>query len=108
GKCRAWVRGYDGGAIAGFPRGQAFVSSCRLVKSAQEAHGKRYGPSGKKIGHAHLTWAVAEAAGLFLKNNEPAQTYLAKLATRHGKGKGPSILPPPLGRGGSCMLKHHL
>jgi len=108
GNILALVMRYESEPITRFPRGQAFVSSCRLVKSAQEAHGKRYGPSGKKIGHAHLTWAVAEAAGLFLKNNEPAQTYLAKLATRHGKGKALSILAPKLGRAVYCMLKPHV
>jgi transposase len=81
-----------------FPWVQAFVSSCRLVKSAQESHGKRDGTSGKKIGNAHLTWAFSEAAVRFLKNNEPAQTYLAKLATRHGQGKALSILARQLGR----------
>jgi transposase len=35
-----------------FPRVQQFVSSCRLVKCARDAAGKRYGTSGKKIGHA--------------------------------------------------------
>jgi transposase len=59
---------------ARFPRVQKFVSSCRLVKSARESHGKRHGPSGKKIGNAHLTWAFSEAAVLFLKHNAPAQT----------------------------------
>jgi transposase len=39
--------------ITRFPRVQAFVSHCRLVKSAQESNGKRYGTSGKKIGNAH-------------------------------------------------------
>jgi transposase len=58
---------------ARFPRGQEFVSYCRLVKSARESHGKRSGTSGKKIGHAHLKWAFSEAAVLFLKNNEPAK-----------------------------------
>ena len=91
--------------IARFPRVQACVSSCRVVKRAKESKGQRYGPSGKKIGNAQLQWAFAEAAVLFLKNHEPAPQYLAKLATRHGKGKALSILAHKLGRAVYCMLK---
>jgi transposase len=94
--------------ITRFPRVQAFVSSCRLVKSAKESKGKRYGTSSKKIGNAHLTWAVSEAAVRFRTNNEPAQQYLAKLATRHGKGKALSILAHKLGRAVYFMLKQHV
>ena len=78
----------------------------RLVKSARESTGKRHGPSAKKIGNAHRKWAFSEAAGLFLKNNAPAQKYLATLATRHGKGKALSILAHKLGRAVYYMLKH--
>jgi transposase len=48
-----------------FPRVQAFVSYCRLVKCAQESAGKRYGTSGTNMGHAYLKWAFSEAAVLF-------------------------------------------
>ena len=61
-----------------FPRGQAFVSSCRLVKWAKESAGKRYGTSGKKIGHASLKWAFSEAAVLFLRHNPAGQKFLAQ------------------------------
>jgi transposase len=104
----ALVLRYELEEIARFPRVQEFVSSCRLVKSARESNGKRHGPSGKKSGHAHLTWAFSEAAVLFLKNNEPAQQYLAKLATKHGKGKALSILAHKLGRAVYFMLKPHV
>jgi transposase len=105
GNILALVRLYEIEDIARFPRVQAFVSYGRLVKSARESNGKRHGPSGKKIGNAHLTWACSEAAVLFLKHNEPAQKYLATLATRHGKGKALSILAHTLGRAVYCMLK---
>jgi transposase len=59
--------------IARFPRGQDFVSSCRLGKGAQASAGTRYGTSGAKIGHASLTWAFAEAAVRFLRNNPTGQ-----------------------------------
>jgi transposase len=108
GKLLALVMLYAIEDIARFPRVQEFVSYGRLVKSARESNGKRHGPSGKKIGNAHLTWAFSEAAVLVLKHNEPAQQHLAKLATRHGKGKALSILAHKLGRAVYCMLKHHV
>jgi transposase len=108
GNILALVLLYEIEQIARFPRVQEFVSYCRLVKSAKESNGKRYGTSGKKIGNVHLKWAFSEAAGLSLKHNEPAPKYLAKLATRHGKGKALSILAHKLGRAAYFMLKQRV
>ena len=108
GNILALVRRYAIEESARFPRVQAFVSYARLVKSAREANGQRHGTSGKKIGHAPLTWALSEAAVLFLKNNEPAQQYLAKLATKHGNGKALSILAHTLGRAVYFRLKQQV
>ena len=92
-------------AIRRFPRGQEFVSYCRLVQWAKESAGKRYGPSGKKIGNAYLKWAFSEAAGLFLRNNPTGQKSLARLAKKHGKGKALSVLAHKLARAVYDMLK---
>jgi transposase len=81
GELLALVMLYEIEDIARFPRVQDFTSYCRLVKSARESNGKRYGTSGKKIGNAHLKWAFSEAAVLFLKNNEPAKKYLRSSLT---------------------------
>ena len=89
-----------------FPTVQDFVSYCRLVKSAKESNGKKYGPSGKKIGNAHLKWAFSEAAALFLKGNEPGKKYLDRLANKHNKGKALSILAHKMGRAVYFMLKN--
>ena len=78
--------------IKRFPRVQDFASDCRLVKCARESAGKRSGTSGSTIGHAHLTWACSEAAVLFLRANPAAQTWLARLEKKHGKGKALTIL----------------
>ena len=64
--------------IARFPRVQDFVSYCRLVKCAKESNGKRLGTAGKKIGNVHLRWAFAEAAVLFLRQNQPGKEYFTK------------------------------
>jgi transposase len=105
GNILALVRLDEIAQITRFPRVQAFVASCRLGKSAKESKGQRYGTSGQKLGNAPRTWAVSEAAGRLLTNNEPAQQYLATLATRHGKGKALSILAHQLGRAVYFMRK---
>ncbi len=84
--------------IKRFPRVQDFVSYSRLVKSAKESGGKRYGTSGSKIGNAHLKWAFSEAAVLFLRRNPEAMKYKRRLQKKHGKAKALSILAHKLGR----------
>ena len=69
---------YDIHDLQRFPRVQDCVSSCRLVQCAQESAGKRYGPSGTKIGTASLTWAFSEAAVLFVRANPAGQKSLAR------------------------------
>ena len=97
---------YEIESIEPFPSVQDFVSYCRLVKCIKESNGKKYGPSGKKIGNAHLKWAFSEAAVLFLKGNEPAKKYLQRLTHKHGKAKALSILAHKLGRAVYFMLKN--
>jgi transposase len=88
-----------------FPRGQDFVSYCRLVQGAQESAGKRYGISGAKSGNAYLKGAFSEAAVLFLRHNPVGQTYLTRLEKKHGKGKALTILAHTLARAVSYILK---
>jgi transposase len=78
---------YEIHAIQRVPRGQDFVSSCRLVKGATESVGKRYGTSGTQSGHTSLTWAFSEAAVRFLRANPVGQTSFGRLEKKHGKGK---------------------
>ena len=90
--------------IARFPRVQDFVSYCRLVKCAKESGGKRLGTSGKKLGNVPLRWAFAEAAILFLRQNQLGKEYFAKLAHKHGKAKALTVLGHKLGRAVYYML----
>ena len=90
--------------IARFPRVQDFVSYCRLVKCAKESGGKRLGTSGKKIGNVHLRWAFAEAAVLFLRQNQPGKEYFTKLEHKHGKAKALTVLAHKLARAVYYML----
>jgi transposase len=93
--------------IQRFPRVQDFVSYCRLVTCAQEAAGKRYGPSGTQIGKAYLTWAFAEAAVLFLRNNPQGQKSLPRLEKTHGKGTACTVLAQKLARAVYPRLQRH-
>jgi transposase len=88
-----------------FPCVQDFVSYGRLVKCAKESAGKRYGPSGSKMGNAYLTWAFSEAAVLFLRANPAGQNYLARLENTHGTGKALTVLAHKLARAVYYMLK---
>ena len=98
GQILALVILYEIPDIARFPRVQDFVSDCRLGKCAKESGGKRLGTSGKKIGTGHLRWAVAEAAVLVLRHNQPGKEYFAKLEHKHGKAKALTVLAHKLGR----------
>jgi transposase len=87
-----------------FPRVQDGVSSGRLVTCAQASAGKRYGTSGTKMGNASLTWALSEAAALFLRHHPEAQTSLARWEQKHGKGKALTLVAHKLARAVSYRL----
>jgi transposase len=105
GKIVSLVLRYEIHDIRRFPRVQAFVSDCRLVKCAKESVGKRSGTSGTRLGHAYLQWAFSEAAVLFLRDNPAGQQYLARLEKQHGKGKALTMLAHQLARAVYDMLK---
>jgi transposase len=84
---------------------QDFASYCRLVKPAKESGGKRLGSGGAKIGNVHLKWAFSEAAVLFLRKNEAAKIFRAKLTRRHGKAKSLTILAHKIARAVYFILK---
>ena len=96
---------YEVGDIDRFESVQAFASYARLVKCKAESAGKSYGTQGNKIGNAHLKWAFSEAAVLYLRGNDKAQTYLARLQKRMSKAKALSALAHKLGRCIYFMLK---
>ena len=104
GQMLALVLRYEIQDIARFPRVQDFVSYCRLVKCAKESNGKRLGTSGKKIGNVHLRWAFAEAAILFLRQNQPGKEFFMKLEHQPGKAKALTVLAHKLARAVFYML----
>jgi transposase len=105
GKILSLVILYEIHDINRFPSVQDFASYCRLVKPAKESGGKRLGSGGAKIGNVHLKWAFSEAAVLFLRKNEPAKIYRARLVKRHGKAKSLTILAHKIARAVFFILK---
>ena len=75
------------------------------MKCTTASAGTRYGTSGTTIGHADLTWAFSEAAGVFLRNHPAGQTYLTTREKKHGKGKAFTRLAHQLGRAVYDILK---
>ncbi len=96
---------YEIGDINRFPSVQQFASYSRLVKCKAESAGKTYGTSSNKIGNGYLKWAFSEAAVLYLRGNDNAKRYLAKLQKRMSKGKALSALAHKIGRCVYFMLR---
>jgi Transposase IS116/IS110/IS902 family len=105
GKLRRRVLWYDRHDLARFPRGQACVSSGRVVTCAQEAAGTRSGPSGTKRGHAYRPWAFADAAVLVLRHPPAGHQSLVRFENTHGPGQALTVLAPQLARAVSHLLK---
>ena len=105
GKVLALVILYEIQDIRRFPKVGNFISYARLVKCAHESAGKRTKGGHNKVGNAHLKWAFSEAAGLFLRDNEPAKRLQQKLVSKYGKAKALSIIAQKLGRTVYFMLK---
>lgn len=57
------------------------------------------------MGNAHLRWAFAEAACLFLRGSERARQWKQKQQKRHGSGKALAILAARLARAVWHMLR---
>jgi len=93
--------------IKRFPRVQDFSSYARLIKPVKESNGKWAGKTNKKIGNAHLKWAIKEAAILMLRESGQAKDYLARLQKKYNKGKALGILTHKLGRAIYYMLKNN-
>ena len=104
GKVLALTMLYEVNDIDRFKRVQQFCSYARLVKGQKVSAGKRLGSMGAKMGNRHLKWAFSEATVLFLRESERAKAYLARLESKHGKGKALSILSAKLGRAVYFML----
>jgi transposase len=106
GQILALVILYEVNTIKRFPTVQNFSSYCRLIRPEKESDGKWAGKSNKKIGNAHLKWAIREAAMLFLRESEEAKRFVDKSAAKSEKGKALGIFTHKLGRSIYFMLKN--
>jgi hypothetical protein len=102
------VRRSDLSDINRVPRGQAFAASGRLGKGATASNGTRAGSSGTNLGHAHLTWAFAEAAVFFLRDPPAGQQLLVSLEQNPGQGKAFPLFAHPLSRAVSYLFKRQV
>jgi len=82
-----------------------FLSYARLVPCLHESAGKKLGAGGKKIGNAHLRWAFAEVACLFLRGSERARKWKQKQENKHGSGKALGVLAARLARAVYHLLR---
>jgi transposase len=105
GKVLALVLLYELHDIGRFAKAGEFLSYARLVRCAHTSANKKLGSGGKKIGNAHLRWAFAEAACLFLRGSERAKRWKQQQAARRGEGKALAILAAKLGRTVYHMLR---
>jgi transposase len=105
GKVLALILLYEMHNVQRFDQVGQFLSYARLVRPVHESAGKKLGSGGKKIGNAHLRWAFAEAACLFLRASERAKKWKQKQAAQRGDGKALAVLAAKLGRAVYHMLR---
>jgi transposase len=105
GKILALILLYELHDVQRFRHAGEFLSYARLVRCVHESAGKKLGSGGKKIGNAHLRWAFAEAACLFLRCSERAKKWKQQQASRRGEGKALAVLAARLGRAVYHMLR---
>jgi transposase len=105
GKVLALVLLYEIHDLSRFTTVGQFLSYARLVRCQHESAGKKLGTGGKKIGNAHLRWAFAEAACLFLRASDRAKQWKQRQQQQRGEGKALAILAAKLGRATYHVLR---
>jgi len=105
GKVLALTLLYEIQDVKRFPRVQNFVSYARLVRPQKESGGKRVsGKASKKMGNAHLKWAISEVTTLMMRESDKAKRFVERKSKRYGKSKAMSVLSVKIGRGIYRML----
>jgi transposase len=106
GQILALVILYEVHDIKRFASVQRFSSYCRLIRPEKQSDGKWAGKSNKKIGNAHLKWAIRTAAMISLRESDEARQYVDRLSRKYNKGKALGIYTHKLGRAIYYMLKN--
>jgi transposase len=97
---------YEVHDIKRFKTVQRFCSYAGLIRPEKESDGKWAGKSNKKIGNAHLKWAIRTAAMISLRESEQAKKFVDRLSRKYNKGKALGIYTHKLGRSIFFMLKN--
>jgi len=97
---------YEICTIKRFASVQDFSSYARLIRPEKESNGKWAGKGNKKIGNAHLKWAIKEAAMLLIRESDQAKKCVDKMTRKYDKGKALGLLTHKLGRTIFYMLKN--
>ena len=97
---------YEVNDIKRFGSVQQFSSYARLIRPQKESDGKWAGKSNKKIGNAHLKWAIRTAAMISLRESDQAKKYVDRLTRKYNKGKALGIYTHKMGRAVYFMLKN--
>jgi len=105
GKLLGLILLYEMHEVQRFDSAGQFLSYARLVRCVHESAGKKLGTGGKKIGNAHLRWALAEAACLFVQHSVRGKKWKQQQTARRGSGKALAILAARLGRAVYHMLR---
>ena len=107
GKILALVFLYEIHDIRRFPEVGNFLSYCRLVRAKHESAGKSKsaGKGAKKIGNAHLRWAIGEAVCLWIRSSDRAKAWMKRHEKKRGKAKAMAILGAKLARAMYHMLR---
>jgi transposase len=98
GKVLALILLYEIHDLRRFASEGHFLSYARLVRCGHESAGKVIGAGGKKIGNAHLRWAFAEAACLFLRSSARAKKWKEKQLKKRSEGRVLALLAARLAR----------
>lgn len=106
GQILALVILYEVHDIKRFASVQRFSSYCRLIRPEKQSDGKWAGKSNKKIGNAHLKWAIRTAAMISLRESDEAKQYVDRLSRKYNKGKALGIYKHKLGQAIYYMLKN--
>jgi hypothetical protein len=83
---------YEICTIKRFPSVQDCSSYARLIRPEKESNGKWAGKGNKKIGNAHLKWAIKEDAMHFIRESDQAKRYVDKMTKKYDKGKALGLL----------------
>ncbi len=104
GRILAMTMLYEIHDIRRFPTVGRFLSYSRLVKGSNSSAGKKYKPTGGKIGNPHLKWAFSEAVTLIKRECPQAKQYVERIEKKHNKARANTLLAIKLGRAVYWML----